>query len=343
MSPDPLTLGRLDSWAGVRVVVAGFGPAGFAAADNLLHLGATVTAVDERTAEEFGEASAEVAERAELLGVLGASIALGAGTTAVLPDEVDLLVVSPDWRTDAPLVVQAHARAVPVWGEVELAWRLRHPEHDTPWLVVAGSGRARTARLTETILLAGGVRTVAAGDGGLPLVEAVMDPEPWDVLPVALTALQLRGTTSMSPLAAVVLDTAAEHEEFYAGLAEDVPAALAADLGRAYTHTRVACVYDVEDASTEDLVREAEVVEGARAVGITLGMPGVSMLGLVEDLLVDRAFIEERSTSAAELCAVGDLPDAEPAHVRQALAAAALARAAGATQAAVRDGLSASS
>ena len=50
--------------------------------------------------------------------------------------------------------------------------------------------------------------------------------------------------------------------------------------------------------------RDADVVEGARAIGFTLGMPGVGMLGLVEDILVDRAFIEQRSDSAAELVTV---------------------------------------
>jgi UDP-N-acetylmuramoylalanine--D-glutamate ligase len=59
----------------------------------------------------------------------------------------------------------------------------------------------------------------------------------------------------------------------------------------------------------------------------------------VEDLLVDRAFIAERQTSAAELCAVADLPSPAPHVVANALAAAALARAFGVPASAVRDGL----
>ena len=81
------------------------------------------------------------------------------------------------------------------------------------------------------------------------------------------------------------------------------------------------------------------MVEGARAVGFTLGTPAVGMVGVVEDLLVDRAFIPERQTSAAELCAVGDLASPAPHVVANALAAAALARAHGVPQVAVRDGL----
>ena len=68
---------------------------------------------------------------------------------------------------------------------------------------------------------------------------------------------------------------------------------------------------------------------GARAIGFTLGMPGVGMVGVVDDILVDRAFIAERQSSAAELCTIDDLPSPAPHVVANALAAAALARAHG--------------
>jgi UDP-N-acetylmuramoylalanine--D-glutamate ligase len=113
----------------------------------------------------------------------------------------------------------------------------------------------------------------------------------------------------------------------------------AADKGRIYESVQRACVYKVADPETERLVREADVVEGARAVGFTLGMPAVGMVGVVEDILADRAFIEQRDTSAAELCTIGDLASPAPHFVANALAAAALARSHGVPQAAVRDGL----
>jgi UDP-N-acetylmuramoylalanine--D-glutamate ligase len=100
-----------------------------------------------------------------------------------------------------------------------------------------------------------------------------------------------------------------------------------------------ACIYNVADSETERLVREADVVEGARAIGFTLGTPSVGMVGVVDDVLADRAFVEDRATSAAELCTVGDLASPAPHFVANALAAAALARAHGISQAAVRDGL----
>ena len=328
---DPSALGRHDSWEGVRAVVAGFGVSGFAAADNLNHLGATVVALDERTNDTM-------AEQAELLEVLGATIRLGEGVTATLPDDVDLLVTSPGWRPDAPLLAQARARGIPVWGEVELAWRLRDPEHAAPWLAVTGTnGKTTTVQMLDAILQAAGLRSAAVGNVGRPIVEAVMDPAPYDVFAVELSSFQLHYTHSMSAESAAVLNVAEDHLDWYPGMAE-----YAADKGRIYERVQRACVYNVEDPTTRRLVEEAEVVEGARAVGFTLGVPGVGMLGVVDDILADRAFIEQRDTSAAELCTIADLNGGLPAPphlVANALAAAALARAHGVSQAAVRDGL----
>jgi UDP-N-acetylmuramoylalanine--D-glutamate ligase len=332
---NPEHLGRRDSWDGVRAVVAGFGVSGFAAADNLLHLGAGVTALDEKAPSADGRAA-----KAELLEVLGASIRLGPGATQRLPEDVDLVVTSPGWRPDAPLLAQARDRGVPVWGEVELAWRLRDPDHQTPWLAVTGTnGKTTTVRMLDAILRAAGLRSVAAGNVGLPLVEAVMDPEPYDVLAVELSSFQLHYTTSMSAQAGAVLNVAEDHLDWYPSMKE-----YAADKGRIYAHAQRACVYNVADPLTEELVRAADVVEGARAIGFTLGLPGVGMVGVVEDILADRAFVEERETSAGELCTLDDLtapglPGPAPHTVENALAAAALARAHGVSQVAVRDGL----
>ena len=330
MTADVDSLGRHDDWSGVRAVVSTFGVSGFAATDNLLHLGARVTALDESPDGKE--------EKAELLRVLGADVRLGPGSTATLPDEVDLLVVSPGWKPDAPLLAQAAARGIPVWGEVELAWRLRDPEHAAPWIAVTGTnGKTTTVRMLESILRAAGLRTAAVGNIGLPMVEAVMDPTPYDVFAVELSSFQLHYAQSVAAESAVVLNVAEDHLDWYDG-----PGGMAdytADKGRIYERVQKACVYNVADPETERLVREADVAEGARAIGFTLGMPAVGMVGVVDDILVDRAFIAERQSSAAELCTVSDLASPAPHVVANALAAAALARAHGVSQAAVRDGL----
>jgi UDP-N-acetylmuramoylalanine--D-glutamate ligase len=322
------SLNRATEWDGVRAVVVGIGVSGFAAADNLLHLGATVTVLAE-------SADDRQREKAGLLEVLGATVRIGPGATSALPGDVDVVVTSPGVPPTAPLIVAAGDRGVPVWGEVELAWRLRDPDRPGAWLCVTGTnGKTTTVQMLDAIVRAAGVNGIACGNVGLPIVEAVMDPAPYDVYAVELSSFQLHYTSSMSAHAAAVLNVAEDHLDWYSSMAE-----YAADKGRIYEQVRSACIYNVGDPVTERLVREADVVEGARAVGFTLGTPGVGMVGVVDDVLADRAFIEQRADSAAELCTIADLASPAPHFVANALAAAALARSLDVPTAAVRDGL----
>lgn len=328
MTLDLDSLGRHDNWEQVRAVVAGMGVSGFAAADNLTHIGASVIGLDEAVTDARRE-------QATLLEILGADIRLGAGMTAQLPADADVLVTSPGWHPDAPLLAQARARGIPIWGEVELAWRLRDPEHPAPWLAVTGTnGKTTTVQMLEAMLRAAGLRTVAAGNVGLPLVEVVMDPEPYDVIAVELSSFQLHYTSSVHTESAAVLNIAEDHLDWYPDMD-----AYAADKGRIYSGVERACVYNVSDQRTEQLVRDADVAEGARAIGFTLGTPDVGMLGVVDDILCDRAFVEDRRTSAAEICTVADLASPAPHFVANALAAAALARSHGVPPVAIREAL----
>jgi UDP-N-acetylmuramoylalanine--D-glutamate ligase len=224
---------------------------------------------------------------------------------------------------------------VPVWGEVELAWRLRPLDDPAPWLVVTGTnGKTTTVRMLAAMLEAAGRRSVAAGNVGTPLVEVVLAEPAYDVVAVEISSFQLHWTASLSPLAAAVLNVAPDHVDWHGSLE-----AYTTDKGRAYANAQVACVYNVADPVTEQLVRDADVLEGCRAVGFTLGAPSVGMLGVVDDVLVDRAFVPDRAHAAAELASLSDVVPYAPHNVANALAAAALARAYGVPATAVRDGL----
>ena len=323
-------LARDSDWTGVRVAVAGLGIAGFAATDALLGLGARVVAVDAAD----GPAQKD---RAAVLDLLGAQVRLGDGDT--LPEGVDVLVVSPGLSPLSPIIAAAQAAGVPVWGELELAWRLRPAAGAAPWLVITGTNGKTTATLMlESMLRAAGLRAVAAGNIGVSMVEVVMaetTPEgKLDAIAVEVGAPQLPFLESMSPQASVCLNIAEDHVDLFGSF--DAYVAAKATI---YSRTQVAAVYNAADEVTLRMVEEAEVVEGCRAIGFTLGTPDISMLGVVDDILVDRAFLANRAQAAQELATVSDVRPAAPHNVANALAAAALARAHGVPAAAVRDGL----
>ena len=314
-------------WSQVHVVVAGIGVSGFAAADGLLQFGARVTVLDD-------SASPSNAEKGTLIEVLGGTVVLGPGSTASLPADADL-VITTGWSPAAPLLVQAAARGVPIWSEVELAWRLSRPNKIIPWLGVTGTnGKTTTTQMLASILAAAGLRTAAVGNIGRPIMEIVLDPEPYDVLAVELSSHQLHWSNSLALHSAAVLNLQPDHLEWHGSYQ-----AYADAKAKIYAGVEASCVYNVADPATEQMVEEAEVVEGARAIGFTLGIPAPSMLGIVDDLLVDRAFVEQRQTSALELATIADVSPAAPHNVANALAAAALARSYGVPATAVRDGL----
>ncbi|MFC8586743.1 UDP-N-acetylmuramoyl-L-alanine--D-glutamate ligase [Streptomyces sp. NPDC057217] len=317
---------RLD-WNGKKVTVAGLGVSGIPAARVLHGLGALVTVVndgdDERSRAQAAELEAE-----------GITVRLGDGDT--LPTGTELIVTAPGWRPDKPLFAAAAEAGVEVWGDVELAWRLRGPGA-APWLAVTGTnGKTTTVRMLASILEAAGLRTAAVGNIGVSLLDAVLGEREYDVLAVELSSYQLHWAPSVRVHSAAVLNLAPDHLDWHGSME-----AYAADKGRIYEGNRVACVYNAADKATEDLVREADVEEGCRAIGFTLGTPGPSELGVVEGLLVDRAFVENRRENAQELAEVSDVRPPAPHNIANALAAAALARAFGVDAKAVRDGLKA--
>ncbi|MFC4499027.1 MULTISPECIES: UDP-N-acetylmuramoyl-L-alanine--D-glutamate ligase [Streptomyces] len=313
------------SWEGKHVTVAGLGVSGVPAAKVLHGLGARVTVVND------GD-DARAREQAAGLEALGVTVRLGDGAT--LPEGTELIVTAPGWKPDKPLFAAADAAGVPVWGDVELAWRLRGPDA-APWLCVTGTnGKTTTTQMLASILEAAGLRTAAVGNIGVSLLDAVLGDEPYDVLAVELSSYQLHWAPSLRAHSAVVLNLAPDHLDWHGSME-----AYARDKGRVYEGNRVACVYNVADKATEDLVREADVEEGCRAIGFTLGAPGPSQLGVVDGILVDRAFVENRQQNAQELAEVSDVDPPAPHNIANALAAAALARAYGVPPRAVRDGL----
>ncbi|WEH32943.1 UDP-N-acetylmuramoyl-L-alanine--D-glutamate ligase [Streptomyces sp. AM 4-1-1] len=317
-----------QDWRGRKVTVAGLGVSGVPAARALRELGAEVTVVSDGDDERSRGQAAE-------LEALGVTVRLGDGAT--LPGSTELVVTAPGWKPDKPLFRAASEAGVPVWGDVELAWRLRGLDgrKPAPWLAVTGTnGKTTTVRMLASILEAAGLRTAAVGNIGVSLLDAVLGDEPYDVLAVELSSYQLHWSPSVRAHSGAVLNLAPDHLDWHGSMT-----AYTADKGRIYEGNQVACVYNAADPATEDLVREADVEEGCRAVGFTLGTPGPSQLGVVDGILVDRAFVANRQKQAQELAEVADVRPPAPHNIANALAAAALARSFGVPPTAVRDGL----
>ena len=331
-----------SDWSGLRVAVLGLSMTGFSVADTLTELGATVLVLTESAEEEY----------ARLLPVIGAELELGSLSTvpqALVDFDPEVVIASPGFSPAHPVIRWAQERGTAIWGDVELAWRVRdkvtRPD-GTPaeWVLITGTnGKTTTTQLTASLLVEGGLRAAPCGNIGVPVLDAVRDPAGFDVLVVELSSHQLwyigqsRAEGELFPYASVCLNLADDHLVWH-GSAEAYREAKSF----VYRNTRVACVYNKADEATRLMVEDADVVEGARAIGFDLGIPGPSDIGVVEGLIVDRAFLDDRARSALELTTLHDLEVAglsAPHIVQNILAASALARSLGVEPEAIHSAL----
>lgn len=311
-SLDTLTSWHSD-WSGLRVVVVGLDATGFAIVDTLVELGAEVAAL-------APEAHDDVVRIAE---VIGASVLVSsddqARVAAALDHRADLAVVSPEITRDDPVAVALVEAGVPVWSDVDFAWRVRDKSDVVAqWVLVVGeTDGPRIADLAARILVADGHMARHVGLGSAPLLDALRDPEPYTTLVISAGSAglgwwQRYPEALRRPFLTVSLGDGAEDPT-----------------GTRFDATTNACIYRRSVGPTEDMVKDADVLEGARAIGVGLDSPGMSDLGLVEGILCDRAFLEDRAHQAFEISTTEELQEAGwaiPDDLPAVLAAIAIAR-----------------
>src|SRR6516165_6452529 len=288
---------------GAPVLVAGGGVTGRAVLAALTRFGAAPTLCDDdpATLRQYAEN-----------GVATAT----ASTATRQVAEYSLVVTSPGFSPTTPLLAAAATAGVPIWGDVELAWRLDAAGQYGParrWLVVTGTnGKTTTTSMLHAMLTAGGQSSLLCGNIGSPVLD-VLD-RPADLLAVELSSFQLHWAPSLRPEAGVVLNIAEDHLDWHSTMAE-----YTADKARVL-NGRVA-VAGMDDRRAAALLKTAPAPV---RVGFRLGEPAVGELGVHDGLLVDRAFADDLA-----LLPVGSIPVPGPVGVLDALAAAALARSVG--------------
>jgi UDP-N-acetylmuramoylalanine--D-glutamate ligase len=286
--------------SGAKVLVAGARVTGRAILAALMPLGARATLTDDSPAAltEFAQHGVAV---------------LDAANAADRIADYDLVVTSPGLPPTAPVLTAAAAAGVPIWGDVELAWRLDNSGRYGPprrWLVVTGTnGKTTTTSMLHAMLVAAGRSALLCGNIGDPVLD-VLD-QPAELMAVELSSFQLHWAPSLRPDAGAVLNVAEDHLDWHGSMA-----AYARDKARVLDG-RVAVV-GLDDAVAAGLLSTAAAPV---RVGFRLGDPGPGELGVRDGVLVDNAFGEQLA-----LAETASIPVAGPVGVLDALAAAALAR-----------------
>ena len=182
--------------------------------DTLAELGATLLVVAD---------SAE-ADLLDILDVLGVEHLIGPGE-GVVPDRLkefapDLLITSPGVRPDSAVIQWAEHAGIPIWVDIDLAWRLRDKtERVAQWFCITGTnGKTTTTQLTTAMLQSGDIRAVAVGNIGTPILDAIRDPQGFDALVVELSSFQLHYLNGIEPHSSVVLNLADDHLDWHGSM-----------------------------------------------------------------------------------------------------------------------------
>ena len=299
--------------SGAAVLVAGARVTGRALLAALTPLGARTTLTDDSPSA------------LQTYAQNGVAVIDSANAVATITD-YDLVVASPGFPPTAPVLAAAASAGVPIWGDVELAWRLDNSGRYGPprrWLVVTGTnGKTTTTSMLHAMLVAAGRRALLCGNIGDPVLD-VLD-QPAELLAVELSSFQLHWAPSLRPEAGVVLNVAEDHLDWHGTMD-----AYARDKARVLDG-RVAVV-GLDDPLAAGLLSTAAAPV---RVGFRLGEPAPGELGVRDGVLVDNAFGEQLALAEA-----ASIPVAGPVGVLDALAAAALARAVDVPPQAIADAL----
>jgi len=290
--------------AGARVLVAGAGVTGRAILNALAPFGLDVTLCDDNAAALQAHPEVATCSPAEAAAQIGGYA---------------LVVTSPGFGPDTPVLAAAAASGVPIWGDVELAWRLDVAGHYGPprrWLVVTGTnGKTTTTSMLYAMLSAAGRRAQLCGNIGSPVLDVLGPPHESELLAVELSSFQLHWAPSLRPEAGTVLNIAEDHLDWHGSMA-----AYIADKARVLAG-RVAVV-GMDDAHAAAL---RDTAPAPVKVGFRLGEPAAGELGVIDGMLVDRAFVAEGGDEVT-LAAAASIPVPGAVGILDALAAAALAR-----------------
>jgi UDP-N-acetylmuramoylalanine--D-glutamate ligase len=251
-------------------------------------------------------------------------------TNQVDISEFSQIVISPGWHRDHPLLISAVELGIPIQNEIDLAWLIKKENAPAQrWVAVTGTnGKTTTVEMVAAMINSGGLRAIACGNVGDTVIDAVEEVNPYEVLVVELSSFQLHWCADAQFVAGAILNIAQDHLDWHGDF-------------DSYANAKISLLersqIAILNGDDSEVVLRGNSWRGKK-VFYSLQTPAPGEIGLVEELLVDRAFVSDPQEAAmfAELLEVKPMI---PHHVSNTLAAAALARSIGVSHEEIRSAI----
>ena len=298
------------NFKGRKILIAGAGVTGSSVATVLTSRGATVVIVDDNPNpdSEFSVSTPE----------------------SISARDFSAVVVSPGWKESHWLLRQAAAAGIEILNEIDIAWNIaREIAPHQKWLALTGTnGKTTTVEMVAAMLERAGLKVAACGNVGDTVLDAVTNKNVFDYLILELSSFQLHWLRQARFVSVAILNIAQDHLDWHGSFNSYCEAKLSI-----LERSEVAIV----NGDDGEIVKRVNDWDG-RKVFFSLDTPAPGELGVVENLLIDRAFVSDPQ-EASMIAEINDIQPTLPHSVSNALAAAGLARSVGVSYADIQSAL----
>ena len=252
------------------------------------------------------------------------------GAYRSVESQYDLAIVSPGWRIDHPILEQFRNAKTELIGEIDFAWRVKEEiSPEQKWIALTGTnGKTTTIQMVQSIFDSSSKSGIACGNVGDPVISIVGSGENYDFLALELSSFQLEWNHLPHFEAIALLNIAPDHIDWHGSFDAYAMAKL-----KLLKSSEIAII-NSEDS--ESVLRSSSWA--GLKVFYSLDTPQEGEIGLVEDLLIDRAFTDD-PRDAIDFAELSDIRPTVPHNVSNAMAAAGLALAIGISHEEIRMGI----
>lgn len=254
---------NIEQFKGKKILVLGLAKSGYAAAKLLHEIGAEIIVNDASPLENN--------EEAKLLLADGVSVICGGHPENLLDEGFDIVVKNPGIPYSNPIVRGALEKGLPVWTEIELAYRISK----APIVGITGSnGKTTTTTLLYHMLSIGNENPLIAGNIGTVACSVAEKATEENIIVLEASSFQLMGTDQFRPKIAILTNLYEAHLDYHGEI--DAYHDAKAEI----TKHQQADDYFIYNA---DQAHVAEIALRSKAVHIPFSVQGKKMTGITAD------------------------------------------------------------